>query len=176
MNNLPQKIYLQIDADGETPEDFNELGGVTWCYDKIHGNDIEYVLSPSHTEQELRQKCESDHLSINELLAEFKRQGFDTSNWDGEEGAEKAIVDGVRSHVVQLDELYDKALDISVGDLMEARIKRNQEVQELRQEIERLKWLIEKTFKAQEEMNLDITEPKENVEINWQKFKYTHNL
>ena len=31
IKNLPKKIYLQIDADGETPKDFNELVGVTWC-------------------------------------------------------------------------------------------------------------------------------------------------
>lgn len=48
MKNVPQKIYLQIDADGETPEDFNELYpslDVSWCTDKIHPNDIEYTLS-----------------------------------------------------------------------------------------------------------------------------------
>lgn len=44
MKNLPEKIYLQIDADGETPEDFNELEGVTWCSERINDNDIEYVL------------------------------------------------------------------------------------------------------------------------------------
>lgn len=45
MRNIPQKIYLQIDADGDTPEDFNTLVGVSWCPDKINPNDIEYVLS-----------------------------------------------------------------------------------------------------------------------------------
>lgn len=29
MKNLPKKIFLQIDADGETPEDFKELEGIT---------------------------------------------------------------------------------------------------------------------------------------------------
>jgi hypothetical protein len=43
MKNIPDKIYLQIDADGETPEDFNELHGVSWCADRIYPNDIEYV-------------------------------------------------------------------------------------------------------------------------------------
>jgi hypothetical protein len=45
MKNVPDKIYLQIDADGETPEDFSELAGVSWCADKINDNDIEYVLA-----------------------------------------------------------------------------------------------------------------------------------
>lgn len=44
MKNLPKKIYLQIDADGETPEDFKELHGVSWCEDKINDNDCEYLL------------------------------------------------------------------------------------------------------------------------------------
>lgn len=43
MKNIPEKIYLQVDADGETPEDFDGLS-ITWCPDKIHDNDIEYVL------------------------------------------------------------------------------------------------------------------------------------
>jgi hypothetical protein len=45
MKNIPKIIYLQIDADGETPEDFKDLSGISWCADKIHDNDIEYVLS-----------------------------------------------------------------------------------------------------------------------------------
>ena len=47
MKNIPERIYLQIDADGETPENFNELHGVSWCSDKINDNDIEYVLASS---------------------------------------------------------------------------------------------------------------------------------
>lgn len=34
---------------------------------------------------------------VDRLLAEFKRQGINTENWDGDEGPEKAIVDGVKS-------------------------------------------------------------------------------
>ena len=44
---------------------------------------------------ELKRKIEADFISIDSLLSEFKRQGFNVSNWDGDEGAEKAIVDGV---------------------------------------------------------------------------------
>lgn len=43
MKNVPAKIYLQIDADGETPENFKELEGITWCSEKINQNDIEYI-------------------------------------------------------------------------------------------------------------------------------------
>ena len=45
---------------------------------------------------------------MNELLSEFKRQGFDVSNWDGEEGAEKAIVDGVVNHIAAQQEKYSE--------------------------------------------------------------------
>jgi len=44
MKNIPPKIYLQVDADGETPEDFKELE-VTWATDRIFKTDIEYVLA-----------------------------------------------------------------------------------------------------------------------------------
>lgn len=42
MENIPKKIYLQVDPENEKPEDFNELGEVTWCRDKINNNDIPY--------------------------------------------------------------------------------------------------------------------------------------
>jgi len=47
MKNIPEKIYLQVDADGETPENFDELSGITWAAQRIHENDIEYVLADS---------------------------------------------------------------------------------------------------------------------------------
>lgn len=42
MKNIPPEIFLQIDADGETPEDFKDLQ-VTWCVDRIYENDLRYV-------------------------------------------------------------------------------------------------------------------------------------
>lgn len=45
MKNIPKKIYLQIDEDGETPEDFKELSDVTWCEDRINDSDLEYILN-----------------------------------------------------------------------------------------------------------------------------------
>lgn len=47
MKNVPDTIYLQIDADGETPQDFNELHQVSWCSNKINDNDIKYILASS---------------------------------------------------------------------------------------------------------------------------------
>ena len=42
MKNIPQEIFLQVDADGETPEDFKELQ-VTWATNRIYDNDLRYV-------------------------------------------------------------------------------------------------------------------------------------
>lgn len=44
MKNLPKKIYLQIGEDTPKDFDFNNLGGVSWCDERINDNDIEYVL------------------------------------------------------------------------------------------------------------------------------------
>jgi len=43
MENIPNKIYLQIDTDGEEIKDFNELHEVSWCSDKINKTDLEYI-------------------------------------------------------------------------------------------------------------------------------------
>lgn len=49
MQNIPQKIFLQVDADGEdlTNVDFKELE-VTWSSDKIHDTDIPYIREPEN--------------------------------------------------------------------------------------------------------------------------------
>lgn len=41
--NIPEKIYLQISEDDDTPEDFKELHGISWCEDRINKSDLEYV-------------------------------------------------------------------------------------------------------------------------------------
>lgn len=46
MKNIPNKIYLNLGEDLEDFEDFNELGEVTWCADKIGDGDIEYTRKP----------------------------------------------------------------------------------------------------------------------------------
>jgi hypothetical protein len=54
MKNIPKVIYLQIDADGETPEDFNELDGVSWCTEKINENDLEFRAVFTYVNQNKR--------------------------------------------------------------------------------------------------------------------------
>ena len=46
MENVPNKIYLQIGDDCPNDVDFNELVGVSWCSDRINDNDIEFILVP----------------------------------------------------------------------------------------------------------------------------------
>ena len=46
MKNIPNKIFLNLGEDLEDFEDFNELGEVTWCADKVNDNDIEYQRKP----------------------------------------------------------------------------------------------------------------------------------
>ena len=57
MKNIPEKIYLQVDSSSELPDDFNDLAGVTWCAERIHETDIEYLLKPVKTTQPARYRC-----------------------------------------------------------------------------------------------------------------------
>ncbi len=50
----------------------------------------------------LRENCSANHVNIDDLLTAFNNAGFDTSNWDGEEGAEQALVDGVKNEIDRL--------------------------------------------------------------------------
>ena len=42
MNDIPNKIYLQIGEDARLEENFKDLEGITWCVDRINKNDIVY--------------------------------------------------------------------------------------------------------------------------------------
>lgn len=54
---------------------------------------------PTQGEDKREGVCAADHISIEVLLTEFKRRGIDTTNWDGDQGAERAIVDGVCTYI-----------------------------------------------------------------------------
>jgi len=41
--DAPQRIWLQVCDDADCVEPFGAHDGVTWCQDKIHDTDIEYV-------------------------------------------------------------------------------------------------------------------------------------
>lgn len=63
IKNAPKKIYLQIDDDGERPEDFDALDGVTWCEDRLNDSDLCYVLDTAIIEA-LTKEIE-EHLPLN---------------------------------------------------------------------------------------------------------------
>jgi hypothetical protein len=86
MKNLPKRIYLQIDADGETPEDFKDLSGVSWCADKIYDNDIAYVLE---SEDSL------DAIAFVEWMRAYEY--FDTITKDGK-SVDIWVADNCRPH------------------------------------------------------------------------------
>jgi hypothetical protein len=89
-------------------------------------------------------ECESSHLNIDELLQAFKRVGFDTSNWDGDEGAEKAIVDGVCKFIDDKTEWW-------ANELANMQIERNDyrnKSEELKAENERLKKVLGEFMEA----------------------------
>lgn len=67
------------------------------------GLDCQIVSSPSKEVEPVKEE-EITNKNIDSLLSEFNRQGFNTENWDGDEGWEKAIVDGVRNHISELSE------------------------------------------------------------------------
>lgn len=46
MKHIPNKIFLNIGYEPEKGDDFNDLGEVTWCADKVNDNDIEYQRKP----------------------------------------------------------------------------------------------------------------------------------
>ena len=53
MKNIPKYIYLQVDPDRESPEDFNNLKGITWCEERENPNDIQYIrVETKHKDNE----------------------------------------------------------------------------------------------------------------------------
>lgn len=68
MKNIPEKIYLQVDADGELPDDFKECYEVSWSADKIFDTDLVYYLGGDNknyilSEEEFMKKISSSHLN-----------------------------------------------------------------------------------------------------------------
>jgi len=102
-NNGIQRTYYYygIKCECHSPEHFEIVYHCNTCVPNPPSKTT-LNLSPT-TERQLSpqftQPAGAEVISIDELLSEFKRQGFDTSNWEGDEGAEKAIVDGVVNHI-----------------------------------------------------------------------------
>ena len=43
MKNKPNKVFLQINLDGEDVEDFKDLSEVSWHSEKIYEDDLVYI-------------------------------------------------------------------------------------------------------------------------------------
>jgi hypothetical protein len=122
MKNIPPKIYLQVDADGETPEDFKELE-VTWATNRIFKTDIEYVL-PKSNSTSLTNSTKHINLVNSTELVELLEELQDYMNsradadWDGryipneEMNFEQRIDEVLRSATAQIKaEVYAAMID-----------------------------------------------------------------
>lgn len=83
MKNHPKRIYLQIGNDCPSDADFSGLSGVSWCNEKIHSNDIEYIridlvvkFALQFMEQSIRARVDEyigarKNVCVNDLFEEF---------------------------------------------------------------------------------------------------------
>ena len=74
MENIPKKIYLQINR-GEKSNDFNKLTKVRCCEDRINDTDIEYILqieSEDELFKILRATCNVNSVLISDVKGERK--------------------------------------------------------------------------------------------------------
>lgn len=78
MRHIPKKIYLQIGEDCDA-KDFKDLNEVTWCQDKIHSTDIEYVRSAQQPEDEFYSILDKCVLALYILEAKLKSENSDES-------------------------------------------------------------------------------------------------
>jgi len=68
MKNLPQKIYLQVGFEHDEDDDFNDLEAseISWCDDRIHDSDIEYVLLAKFEELQI------ENIALKQMLLRFE--------------------------------------------------------------------------------------------------------
>ena len=88
MRNQPNKIYLQIDLEdnGETCEDFNELSDISWCVDKIYSDDLEYIsvsFISAEIEKELKICKESRKMALSTREVFLKQMKKELKNLAG---------------------------------------------------------------------------------------------
>ena len=74
MKNIPNTIFLNLGEDLEDFEDFNELGEVTWCVDKVGDGDIEYQRKPIW--HDLKKKPNDLPKTENEVLIIVRRAKY----------------------------------------------------------------------------------------------------
>ena len=99
MKNIPNRIYLQVDSENEKPEDFNKLGEVSWCADKIYDTDIPYYRHKNSNQVDLL---------VSVILADFGNLLIDIM------GSRKCSIGSLENYydlhleVKRISELYSK--------------------------------------------------------------------
>ena len=102
MKNIPQKIYLQLgddDLDEWPSSDFNSFSEVTWCEDRQHESDLEYVLV-----KDIESASEIPEL-LNEILTKYHEWAYNLppsqfANWDDEEGDKEKTKARIRKEFI----------------------------------------------------------------------------
>ena len=74
LKNVPNNIFLNIGYEPEKSDDFNDLGEVTWCADKVNDNDIEYQRKPIW--HDLRKNPDDFPKTENEVLIIVRRSKY----------------------------------------------------------------------------------------------------
>ena len=102
MKNIPKKIYLQLgfDVDEWPSLDFNKCSEVTWCEDRQHESDIEYVLV-----KDVESASQSPEL-INEILTKYMEWAYDLpaeqfADWEDEEGDREKTKARIRKEFIE---------------------------------------------------------------------------
>jgi hypothetical protein len=85
MKDIPKKIYLQIGQEDsyDDVESFKEFCEVSWCSDKMHDSDIEYILAsnepiPTEYDEETAFNLARDRLfNENGTFREYRFPNYD---------------------------------------------------------------------------------------------------
>lgn len=133
MKNIPEKIYLQVDADGELPEDFNECHEVSWCADNIYETDLVYYLANNHMENKTAEEA-ADQIygQSNDPVNVRKKVAFiQGAKWMEQEIESKFKTEPVNFFLVNALRLLSKDQQIS---LRNALIERTPKIESFTEE------------------------------------------
>ena len=79
MKNIPKFIYLQagLEQYGESCEDFNELDNISWCVDKIYGDDLKFIsvdlISAQIEKLEMELVDSKDKVGLTRAIVELRK-------------------------------------------------------------------------------------------------------
>ena len=76
MKNIPNEIFLNLGENLEDFDDFNELGEVTWCVDKVGDGDIEYKRKPIWHDLKKNPKDLPKNYELVIVKAEYDKENY----------------------------------------------------------------------------------------------------